>query len=69
MDSLEHHERVLAVSRLVDKWADDALGDEPDWGPLSRVLPSSWCGGSDPPDVDEAEEAMLSIAAGEVDEA
>jgi hypothetical protein len=45
MDSLEHHERVLAISRLVDQWAEDELGDKPDWGPLSRVLPSSWCGG------------------------
>ncbi|MCZ6663417.1 MAG: hypothetical protein O6951_10920 [Actinobacteria bacterium] len=45
MDSLENHERVLVVSRLLDQWADDALGDEPDWKPLSRLLSYSWCGG------------------------
>jgi len=45
VDSLEEHERVLALSRIVDKWAEEDLGGEPDWGPLERALPVEWCGG------------------------
>jgi hypothetical protein len=45
MDSLENYERVLALSRLVDQWAEENLGCEPDWGPLEAVLPLEWCGG------------------------
>lgn len=45
MDSLEKHERVLALSRLVDQWAEENLDGEPNWGPLEMVLPLEWCGG------------------------
>ena len=45
MESLGHHEQVLAISRIVDQIADEYLGDDPDWGPLHVVLPMEWCDG------------------------
>lgn len=45
MYSAEHHEEVLAISRIVDQVADEYLGDEPDWEPLHVVLPLEWCDG------------------------
>lgn len=45
MESLEHHEQVLAISRIVDQVADEFLGDDPDWDPLHNVLPLMWCDG------------------------
>ena len=45
MQDEEHHEQVLAISRLVDQVADEFLGDEPDWDPLHVVLPLEWCDG------------------------
>ena len=45
MDSLEDHERVLAISRLVDRWAEKNLTGTPNWRPLESVLPMEWCGG------------------------
>lgn len=45
MDSLGRHERVLALSRLVDRWAEDHLAAEPDWEPLEKAIPRDWCGG------------------------
>ena len=45
MESLEHHEQVLAISRIVDQVADEFLGDDPDRDPLHNVLPLMWCDG------------------------
>lgn len=45
VESLEDPERVLALSRLVDRWADEHLAGEPKWGPLLGALPAEWCGG------------------------
>ena len=45
MESAEHHEEVLAISKIVDQVADEFLGDDSDWGPLETVLPMSWCDG------------------------
>lgn len=45
MESLESHQRVLALSRLVDEWAEGNLGGEPNWEPLEKVIPPEWCGG------------------------
>lgn len=42
---LSRDERVLELSRLVDKWADENLGGDPNWGPLEAALPLAWCGG------------------------
>ncbi|MEA1903229.1 MAG: hypothetical protein U9N56_06860 [Actinomycetota bacterium] len=38
-------EDVLLISRILDKWAEENLGGEPDWGPLEAVLPMQWCDG------------------------
>lgn len=45
MNTEEHQEQILAISRAVDKVADELLGDEPDWDPLHVVLPLEWCDG------------------------
>lgn len=45
MESLDKHEKILALSRLLDQWAAENLGDDPDWKPLEAVLPMEWCGG------------------------
>ena len=45
MESAEHHEKVLAISRIVDEVADEYLDGEPDWDPLHAVLPTEWCDG------------------------
>jgi hypothetical protein len=45
MESAEHHEEVLAISRIVDQVADEFFGDNPDWGPLHIALPLDWCDG------------------------
>lgn len=45
MGPLDEHDRVLALSRLVDRWAEENLGGEPDWGPLEAAFPLKWCGG------------------------
>ena len=45
MESLEKHERILVLSRMLDQWAEENLGDDPDWRPLEAVLPMEWCGG------------------------
>ena len=40
------HEQILAISKIVDKVADEFFGDdEPDWDPLHVVLPLEWCDG------------------------
>ena len=44
MDS-NHDDMVLAASRALDRWAEEALGDDPDWGPLESAIPIEWCGG------------------------
>jgi len=41
----QDHEQILAISRAVDRWADEHLGDEPNWDPLHVVLPLQWCDG------------------------
>ncbi len=45
MDNEQDHEQILAVSWAVDQWADEHLGDDPDWEPLHVVLPLEWCDG------------------------
>jgi len=45
MDNERDHEEILAISRAVDQWADENLGDDPDWDPLHVVLPLDWCDG------------------------
>lgn len=45
MDSEEHHEEVLAISKIVDQVAEEYFGDEPDWEPLHVVLPLELCDG------------------------
>lgn len=45
MDSLEKHEQILAISRIVDEAAEKYLGGEPDWEPLHVVVPLQWCDG------------------------
>lgn len=45
MGSLEHHEQILAISRIVDQVAEELLEGEPDWEPLHVVLPLEWCDG------------------------
>jgi hypothetical protein len=45
MESLEKHEKILALSKLLDQWAEENLGTDPDWGPLESVLPEEWWGG------------------------
>ncbi len=45
MDSEEHHEQTLAISRIVDQVAEKLLGDEADWDPLHNVLSLHWCDG------------------------
>lgn len=45
MESLQDSEQVLAISRLVDQWAEENLFGEPDWGPLEAAIPREWCGG------------------------
>ena len=45
MESAEHHEEVLAISKIVDQVADKFFGDDPDWEPLHVVLPLEWCDG------------------------
>jgi hypothetical protein len=45
LESLEKHEKILALSRMLDQWAEENLGDDPDWKPLEAVLPAEWCGG------------------------
>ena len=45
MKEEERQEQILAISRAVDRVADEFLGDEPDWDPLHVVLPMEWCDG------------------------
>lgn len=45
MSSVEDHEQILAISKIVDQVAEEFLGDEPDWDPLHVVLPLEWCAG------------------------
>jgi hypothetical protein len=45
MDPAQNHEEILAISRIVDRVAEEYLGDEPDWEPLHVVLPLEWCAG------------------------
>lgn len=45
MESLEKHEKILALSQMLDQWAEEHLGDRPDWKPLEAVVPMEWCGG------------------------
>lgn len=45
MESLEKHEKILALSQMLDQWAEENLGDDPNWKPLEAVLPAEWCGG------------------------
>jgi hypothetical protein len=40
------HEQILAISKIVDKVAEEFFGDdEPNWDPLHVVLPLEWCDG------------------------
>ncbi len=41
----DRDEMILRVSRAVDRWAEQHLGDDPDWGPLEAAIPREWCGG------------------------
>ncbi|HUF94825.1 MAG TPA: hypothetical protein VMO52_01975 [Acidimicrobiia bacterium] len=45
MESLEKHKKILALSQMLDQWAEENLGDDPNWKPLEAVLPAEWCGG------------------------
>lgn len=45
MEALEKHEKILALSRMLDQWAEENLGDDPNWRPLEAALPAKWCGG------------------------
>jgi hypothetical protein len=45
MESLEKHEKILALSQILDQWAEENLGEDPNWEPLEGVLPAEWCGG------------------------
>lgn len=45
MESLEKHEKILALSQMLDQWAEENLGDRPNWEPLEAALPWEWCGG------------------------
>jgi hypothetical protein len=45
MESLDKHEKILALSQMLDQWAEENLGDDPNWKPLEAVLPAEWCGG------------------------
>jgi len=45
MDTPNRDEMVLRLSRILDAWAEECLGDDPDWGPLERAIPRQWCGG------------------------
>ena len=41
----DRDEMILRISRILDRWADEHLGDDPDWGPLEAAIPQKWCGG------------------------
>lgn len=41
----DRHDMILRISRILDRWAEEHLGDDPDWGPLEAALPARWCGG------------------------
>jgi len=45
MDTEKDQEQILAISRAVDKFAEEFLEDEPNWDPLHVVLPLEWCDG------------------------
>jgi hypothetical protein len=45
LESLEKSEKILALSRILDQWAEENLGDNPDCKPLEKALPAEWCGG------------------------
>lgn len=45
MESLEKHEKILALSQILDQWAEENLGDDPDWEPLEAAVSMEWCGG------------------------
>ncbi len=45
MDTPNRDEMVLRISRILDAWAEENLGGDPDWGPLERAIPRRWCGG------------------------
>lgn len=45
METPDRDEMILEISRIVDRWADEYLGDDPDWGPLEAAIPREWCDG------------------------
>ncbi len=45
METPSRDEMVLRISRILDAWAEECLGTDPDWGPLERAIPREWCGG------------------------
>jgi hypothetical protein len=45
MDTPSRDEMVLRLSRILDQWGEERLGDDPDWGPLEEAIPREWCGG------------------------
>lgn len=45
MESPDKHEKIRALSRMLDQWAEENLGDDPIWQPLESVVPADWCGG------------------------
>jgi hypothetical protein len=45
METADRDEMVLRLSRLLDAWAEEHLGDDPDWAPLEAAIPRKWCGG------------------------
>ena len=45
METPDRDEMILRISRIVDRWAEEWLGGEPDWGPLEAAIPERWCGG------------------------
>lgn len=42
---MDREEMVQAARRAVEQWAEEALGDDPDWRPLESAIPYEWCGG------------------------
>ena len=45
MKGPDRDEMILRISRLLDRWAEEHLGDGPDWGPLEAAIPREWCSG------------------------
>lgn len=42
---MDHDEVASVARRVMDAWAQEALGDDPDWSPLEAAIPYGWCGG------------------------